>query len=170
VAAALALLCSASRLCVLIKASPLTCMHVCANTTHYQQCRCQTLINWLRCVSLGYLFRCLTVTLTSLPGPAPHCMNAEVIIVFTKSYTFNIPSCTQCTTMHAEALLQHLYCVEHHISQIALLKNMADNRRLGRYSHALPPQHTAHTNFLNFRILTSNHSVYATFTSCRFHD
>eukprot|EP00611_Tribonema_gayanum_P014122 TRINITY_DN2539_c0_g2_i1.p1 TRINITY_DN2539_c0_g2~~TRINITY_DN2539_c0_g2_i1.p1 ORF type:complete len:431 (-),score=121.65 TRINITY_DN2539_c0_g2_i1:648-1940(-) len=39
--------------------------------------RCQVLVSWLRCVALVYFLRGSTIPLTSLPGPAPHCMRAE---------------------------------------------------------------------------------------------
>jgi len=39
--------------------------------------RCKLLVNWLRLISLAYIFRALTVTLTSLPGPAPHCNKSD---------------------------------------------------------------------------------------------
>ncbi|CAM9418222.1 unnamed protein product, partial [Phaeothamnion confervicola] len=35
--------------------------------------RCRLIASWLRLISIVYAFRCLSVTLTSLPGPAPHC-------------------------------------------------------------------------------------------------
>ena len=34
--------------------------------------------DWLRLVGAVYLMRCMTVTLTSLPGPAPHCQPGAV--------------------------------------------------------------------------------------------
>ncbi|CBN78943.1 conserved unknown protein [Ectocarpus siliculosus] len=35
--------------------------------------RCRFIADWFRLMSVTYLMRCLCVTLTSLPGPAPHC-------------------------------------------------------------------------------------------------
>ncbi|CAM9500910.1 unnamed protein product [Phaeothamnion confervicola] len=39
--------------------------------------RCKVVCDWFRLISIVYLFRCLTVALTSLPGPAPHCESYE---------------------------------------------------------------------------------------------
>mmetsp|Transcript_13298 Transcript_13298/g.53351 ORF Transcript_13298/g.53351 Transcript_13298/m.53351 type:complete len:297 (+) Transcript_13298:209-1099(+) len=41
--------------------------------------RCRALVDWFRMMTVVYLFRCITSTMTSLPGPAPHCA--------TESYT-----------------------------------------------------------------------------------
>ena len=35
--------------------------------------RCRAVTDWLRMMTVVYAFRCITSTMTSLPGPAPHC-------------------------------------------------------------------------------------------------
>ncbi|CAM9756477.1 unnamed protein product [Choristocarpus tenellus] len=40
--------------------------------------RCKLVSDWFRLMAVTYLFRCLCVTLTSLPGPAPHCESYEL--------------------------------------------------------------------------------------------
>uniref|UniRef100_A0A7S3K1H4 Sphingomyelin synthase-like domain-containing protein n=1 Tax=Aureoumbra lagunensis TaxID=44058 RepID=A0A7S3K1H4_9STRA len=35
--------------------------------------RCRAITDWFRMMTVVYLFRCITSTMTSLPGPAPHC-------------------------------------------------------------------------------------------------
>ena len=37
--------------------------------------RCRAVTDWFRMMTVIYLFRCITSTMTSLPGPAPHCSN-----------------------------------------------------------------------------------------------
>lgn len=37
--------------------------------------RCRCLTDWLRMMTVVYAFRCITSTMTSLPGPAPHCQS-----------------------------------------------------------------------------------------------
>ncbi|CAN0478834.1 unnamed protein product, partial [Hapterophycus canaliculatus] len=34
--------------------------------------------SWFRLVSIVYMLRCLTIGLTSLPGPAPHCRDKSL--------------------------------------------------------------------------------------------
>ncbi|CAM9317366.1 unnamed protein product [Choristocarpus tenellus] len=40
--------------------------------------RVSLITSWFRLVSIVYTFRCLSVTLTSLPGPAPHCQDKSL--------------------------------------------------------------------------------------------
>lgn len=35
--------------------------------------RCRAITDWFRMMTVIYCFRCITSTMTSLPGPAPHC-------------------------------------------------------------------------------------------------
>mmetsp|Transcript_10571 Transcript_10571/g.35039 ORF Transcript_10571/g.35039 Transcript_10571/m.35039 type:complete len:510 (-) Transcript_10571:50-1579(-) len=35
--------------------------------------RCRAVTDWFRMMTVVYCFRCITSTMTSLPGPAPHC-------------------------------------------------------------------------------------------------
>ncbi|KAJ8612390.1 hypothetical protein CTAYLR_009637 [Chrysophaeum taylorii] len=35
--------------------------------------RCRSVTDWFRMMTVIYCFRCITSTMTSLPGPAPHC-------------------------------------------------------------------------------------------------
>ena len=35
--------------------------------------RCRAVTDWFRMMTIVYCFRCITSTMTSLPGPAPHC-------------------------------------------------------------------------------------------------
>mmetsp|Transcript_20470 Transcript_20470/g.70826 ORF Transcript_20470/g.70826 Transcript_20470/m.70826 type:complete len:238 (-) Transcript_20470:377-1090(-) len=37
--------------------------------------RCRCLTDWFRMMTVVYAFRCITSTMTSLPGPAPHCQS-----------------------------------------------------------------------------------------------
>jgi len=37
--------------------------------------RCRCLADWFRMMTVVYAFRCITSTMTSLPGPAPHCQS-----------------------------------------------------------------------------------------------
>lgn len=37
--------------------------------------RCRCLTDWFRMMTIVYAFRCITSTMTSLPGPAPHCQS-----------------------------------------------------------------------------------------------
>jgi len=39
--------------------------------------RCQLFVDWFRLVAIAYIFRAMTSTLTSLPGPAPHCSSTS---------------------------------------------------------------------------------------------
>lgn len=40
--------------------------------------RVALITSWFRLVSIVYTLRCLTIGLTSLPGPAPHCQKLEL--------------------------------------------------------------------------------------------
>lgn len=40
--------------------------------------RVSLITSWFRLVSIVYLLRCLTIGLTSLPGPAPHCRDKSL--------------------------------------------------------------------------------------------
>jgi len=49
----------------------LTFFYVCVFLDRRRRCRAVT--DWLRMMTVVYCFRCITSTMTSLPGPAPHC-------------------------------------------------------------------------------------------------
>ncbi|CAM9618511.1 unnamed protein product, partial [Chrysoparadoxa australica] len=39
--------------------------------------RARLMTAWFRLLTVTYLFRCMCMTLTSLPGPAPHCESLD---------------------------------------------------------------------------------------------
>lgn len=48
-------------------------LYVCVFLDRRRRCRAMT--DWFRMMTVLYCFRCITSTMTSLPGPAPHCSN-----------------------------------------------------------------------------------------------
>lgn len=49
----------------------ITFLYLCIFLDRRRRCRATT--DWFRMMTVIYFFRCITSTMTSLPGPAPHC-------------------------------------------------------------------------------------------------